>query len=277
MISIIICSRSPKCPDDFRNHILKTIGNIQCEIIWIDNSKNHRNICQAYNYGVSIAKYDYLCFMHEDIVFHTENWGVMSIEAIENASVGMLGVQGCVYFCQSATYWNRSLFRKAHYIQDRNGVKEKVIEQDYPCGNDVVAIDGMWMFIKRECFDNRIRWDEDHFHHFHMYDMDLSMQMIQHGYKIRVLNDLWIEHNSMGNYDKAFFEDNQIFHEKWDSFLPVSTIEITDEVKSLSQKAAFKEICRLGKEYALSNKRLSMWPYKIATKICLLLGKEIWK
>lgn len=277
MISIIICSRLSKCPSCFSNHIQETIGDIPYEIIWIDNSHNQKNMCQAYNYGLTLAQYDYLCFMHEDIVFHTKGWGQMAIEEMKDSLVGMLGVQGCVCYCESATYWNRSLFRNAHYIQERNGVKEKVYEQDYPCGNDVVAIDGMWMFIKRECFDNRIRWDEDHFHHFHMYDMDLSMQMIQHGYKIRVLNDLWIEHNSMGNYDKAFFEDNQIFHEKWDSFLPVSTIEITDEVKSLSQKAAFKEICRLGKEYALSNKRLSMWPYKIATKICLLLGKEIWK
>ena len=74
-----------------------------------------------------------------------------------------------------------------------------------------------------------------------------------------------------------FYEDNIIFHDKWDPFLPVATIEVTDEVRELAHKAAFKEICRLGKEYALSKKRLSMWPYRIATKISLMLGKEIWK
>ena len=110
-----------------------------------------------------------------------------------------------------------------------------------------------------------------------MYDMDMSMQMLHQGYKIRVLEDLWIEHLSWGNFNKYFYEDNTIFHDKWDPFLPVATIEVTDEVRELAHKAAFKEICRLGKEYALSKKRLSMWPYRIATKISLMLGKEIWK
>lgn len=277
MISLIICSRSPECPKDLNIHIHDTIGDIPYEIVWINNSHNERNMCQAYNYGTLMAKYDYLCFMHEDILFHTKDWGKIAINSMSDSTVGMLGVQGCVYYCESTTYWTKSLFRKAHIVQCRNGKKEKVFEEDYPCGNDVVAIDGLWMFTRKKYFKNGLKWDEEHFHNFHMYDMDISLQMIQHGYKIRILENLWIEHMSWGNFNKAFYDDNLIFHEKWDSFLPVSTIEITDEVKALSQKAAFKEICRLGKEYALSNKRLSMWPYKIATKICLLLGKEIWK
>ena len=277
MISIIICSRNSQCSDKYTEHIHNTIGNIPYEIIWIDNSDNQRNMCQAYNYGVSLAKYDYLCFMHEDIVFHSKDWGKMAIAAMSDDSVGMLGVQGCVFFCESTTYWTKSLFRKAHIVQEKNGKKEKVYEQDYPCGNDVVAIDGLWMFIKKECFGKGLKWDEEHFHHFHMYDMDMSMQMLHQGYKIRVLEDLWIEHLSWGNFNKYFYEDNIIFHDKWDPFLPVATIEVTDEVKELAHKAAFKEICRLGKEYALSKKRLSMWSYRIATKISLMLGKEIWK
>ncbi len=277
MISIIICSRKKNIPSKFRDHIKKTIGDIPYEIIWIDNSRNQRNMCQAYNYGLTKAKYDYLCFMHEDIVFYTDNWGNLSIEAMRDPSIGMLGVQGCVYLCESALYWNRSLFRKAHIIQDRGGKKEKVYEQDYPCGTEVVAIDGLWMFTKKVLFEKGLKWDEDHFHHFHMYDMDMSMQIIHNGYNINILEDLWIEHLSWGNYNKDFYEDSMIFHEKWDKYLPVSTIEITDEVVKLSQKAAFTEICRLGKESALSIKRLSMWPYMIATKISLLLGKEIWK
>ena len=113
MISIIICSRNSQCSDKYTEHIHNTIGNIPYEIIWIDNSDNQRNMCQAYNYGVSLAKYDYLCFMHEDIVFHSKDWGKMAIAAMSDDSVGMLGVQGCVFFCESTTYWTKSLFRKA--------------------------------------------------------------------------------------------------------------------------------------------------------------------
>lgn len=277
MISIIICSRNPQCSADFRHHIQSSIGDIPFEIVWIDNSRNQRNMCQAYNYGVRQAKYDYLCFMHEDIVFHSKNWGKIAASAMSDTSVGMLGVQGCVYFCESTVYWTYSGFRKAHIIEIIDGKKEKIFEQDYPCSDEVVAIDGLWMFTRKSLFKNTIKWDERSYAHFHMYDMDISMQLIHKGYKIKIIEDIWIEHKSNGNFNKEFYEDTRIFHEKWDNLLPVGTIEISDEVVSLSHKAALYQICQLGKKNALSLKRLQMWPYMIATKISLLLKKNIWK
>lgn len=277
MISIIICSRLRKCPLLFEEHIHATIGNVPYEIIWIDNSMNNRSMCQAYNYGVSQARYDYLCFMHEDIVFHSNDWGKTAIAAISDTSVGMLGVQGCVYYCESTVYWTYSGFRKAHIIKNNDGKKEKIIEQDYPCGDEVVVIDGLWMFTRKSLFENTIKWDEGSYAHFHMYDMDISMQLIHKGYKIKIMEEIWIEHKSNGNFNKEFYEDSIIFHKKWDDILPVGTIEMSNEVKTRSQKVALIQICLLGKKNALSLKRLQMWPYMIATKISLLLKKDIWK
>ena len=267
----------PECPDRLKNNIQETIGDIPYEIVWVDNTCNQRNICQAYNYGAKIAKYEYLCYMHDDIEFHTKEWGLLAVKEMNDSEVAMLGVQGCVYIDESTTYWCTSGFRKAHIIQTHKGHEERIFEEDYPCSNDVVAIDGCWMFCRRIIFESGITWDEQTFNDFHMYDMDLCMQILKRHNKIRILENLWIDHHSWGNYNLGFYSACKIFHNKWDDYLPVSTIPMTKEVMKLARKAAFVEIVKKGKAEALSFRRLSMWPYKIATKVSLLLRKEIWK
>ena len=74
MISIIICNRKKVLDPKLENNIKSTIG-IEYEIINIDNSDNRYNIFQAYNKGIQKSKYPYICFMHDDILYHTVNWG----------------------------------------------------------------------------------------------------------------------------------------------------------------------------------------------------------
>ena len=75
MISIVVCSRYPKIDVSLEKNIRDTIGDVQYEIVWIDNSHNQYSIFEAYNEGVSRSKGDYLCFMHEDIVYWSHDWG----------------------------------------------------------------------------------------------------------------------------------------------------------------------------------------------------------
>ena len=275
MISIIVCSKSATIPEPLVHNIQATIGSVEYEIVVIDNSHGQYGLCEAYNLGVARARYPYLCFMHTDIVFHTPNWGKMALEAMEDQEIGMVGVQGCCYFDQSTSYWCRSGFRKAHIVQRKGNDYVRVYEEDTPCSNDVVALDGLWLFTRKELFE-RVHWDSETFPLFHMYDHDMCMQMLQLGLKLRILPDLWIEHDSWGNYDEQFFAQVGDFHKKWDEYLPVATIPIDKSVEVLARKAALIEIRRLGKMTAKSSKRLSMWTYKMATKLSLLLGKDIW-
>jgi len=258
-----------------QRNIEQTIGAVEHEIVLIDNSKGQFGICHAYNEGVQRARYPYLCFMHDDILFHTDNWGQMAMEAMLDQQVGILGVQGCCYMDESTSYWCRSGFRKAHIIQQKNHSLVRVFEEDVPCSNDVVALDGLWLFARKDLFD-RVRWDETTFPGFHLYDHDISMQVVKLGMKVRILPDLWIEHQSWGNYDEPFYSQVGAFHAKWDDQLPVATIPIDPTVESMARKAALTEIRRLGKISAKSSKRLAMWTYKVATKVSLLLGKDIW-
>lgn len=94
MISIIICSRKADISRELKDNIAATIG-CEYELCVIDNSRNDYNIFTAYNEGVRRAKGDILCFMHEDILFHSEKWGTIVEEFfLEHAEAGLLGVIG---------------------------------------------------------------------------------------------------------------------------------------------------------------------------------------
>ena len=274
MISIIICSTHKEIDNHLEKNVHTTIGDVVYEFVWIDNSDNKYTICQAYNEGVKRARYPYLCFMHDDIVFYSQDWGTIAINAMSNSTIGLLGVQGCTYFDESTLYWTMSGFKKANTILPFQS--DKIREDDYPIhGNDLVMVDGMWMFMRRDLF-NEIHWDEHTYHGFHMYDMDLCMQINQKGMTIRLLDELWIQHNSYGNWNTDFFQGCRDFHTKWDANLPVSVMHITEDVQKRARRAAMSAICKYGVEFAKSQRRLSWWPYKVATKVCLFLGKEIW-
>lgn len=93
MLSLIICSKHSRIDEFLKRNISETIG-VDYEIVHIDNSKNQYTIFQAYNVGVQRAKGDYLCFMHEDVIYHSQGWGGVVQKCLEQDFVGALGVVG---------------------------------------------------------------------------------------------------------------------------------------------------------------------------------------
>lgn len=230
LISIIICSTRRVLDVKLVENIQNTIGS-KHEIVCIDNSDCHRSIFSAYEEGVKLAKGNFLCFMHEDILFRSHNWGEKCIEQLEgNNQIGMLGVLGGYYMSRHSCNWLSSGLIKGHVIQGFVKGKHDEVEfrhSDYNhYGNDVVAIDGLWMFIRRNLFGKYLKWDTENYEGFHFYDSDMSMQVINSGHKIAIA-DILIEHKSSGNYNKNFWNNYLAFHAKWKDFLPVINGNVT--------------------------------------------------
>ncbi len=235
MISIIICSRNPGKDVALMENINSTIGHIEYEVIWIDNSAGKMSIFQAYDQGVALARYDYLCFMHEDVLFHSDDWGVVCIDRMRaDDNIGLLGVAGSIYIARNTNYWSNAWSSIKGRILQGKTVDGKYKVDDTVFGNDscnrnVVAIDGVWLFTKRELFNKNLKWDIETYSDFHFYDMDISMQVLKAGYRIEVISVL-IEHKSDGKRSKSFWENCFKFHRKWDFFLPQATAELTQKV-----------------------------------------------
>ena len=72
MLSIIISSYQPEFYLALEKNIAESIG-IPYEIMKIDNP-GIMGICEAYNRGAEKAQYDFLLFLHEDVLFETQDW-----------------------------------------------------------------------------------------------------------------------------------------------------------------------------------------------------------
>ena len=93
MISIVICSISPERLRQVIQNIQGTIG-VEYEIIAIDNREKNWPIARVYNEGAYRAQYPYLFFVHEDVKFHSRNWGLVIEEKLKEPNCGVIGFAG---------------------------------------------------------------------------------------------------------------------------------------------------------------------------------------
>lgn len=228
MISIIICARNVDIPGELRKNIAETIG-VDYEIIVIDNSENKLNIFTAYNMGVERSKFPLLLFMHDDIHYHTAQWGQRVIDHFRDEKVGAIGVAGGPYVPSVPGGWWSTGAGHLYLLQSARRGDEPVLQNYFPAGasaREVVVLDGVLFCIRRRLFDT-IRFDDKTFNGFHLYDLDISMQVFHAGYKLLAVNDILIHHFSSGVLDGKWISNLLLFHKKWKSHLPVSARPFT--------------------------------------------------
>lgn len=222
MISIIICSRKADISQELKDNIASTIG-CEYELCVIDNSHNDYNIFTAYNEGVRRAKGDIFCFMHEDILYHTENWGINVEKRFKNDSrLGLIGNLGSHILPKVICGVGDSMILSSNYYtkgKENHFCDSKYFEETGAV--EVVVVDGMWYCIRATLFsEKRLKYDES-YSGFHYYDMDISMQVWTVGYSCKVVNDVLLEHFSAGPINNVFLQNSRIFYNKWKSTLPM--------------------------------------------------------
>jgi len=258
MISVIISSANAQLLADVTSSISRTIG-VEHEIISIDNSDGSKGICEVYNIGAEKAQYGLLCYMHEDIEFHTENWGKVVVEKfLVNENLGVLGVVGSSYKSKAPSgWWARypgDQLLHCNYIQhykfDAQPFKHV---QENPLGLElapVVAVDGMWFCTTKEIV-KRFSFDEELLKGFHCYDLDFCFQVGEH-HDVAVTFDILIAHFSEGGYKKDWWLDTLKLHDKWQQRLPKYIADLSHEEKYQIEKNAYIELTYLLKEMGYS-------------------------
>jgi hypothetical protein len=224
MISIIICSLHEKITESLVNNIESTIG-IEHEIIFINNKKNQFSIFQAYNIGVSKAKYPICCFMHDDIIYHSNNWGyILSLYFQTNVNLGIIAVAGCKYLRKMPSFWAISKYNAFNIVQsDKKNHSTTKVWNNLSKPENIIAFDGMWFCTRKSLFDI-VKFDEKTFNGFHFYDLDIAMQTHIAGFQIQAVPDILIEHTSLGNINNEWLKNALLFYTKWHTHLPVSFI-----------------------------------------------------
>lgn len=249
MISIVISSYREKFFSALSRNIQDTIGDVDYEIIKIENP-GIMGICEAYNKGANMAKYHYLCFVHEDILFHTPNWGTKMIDHLSKVNVGAIGVAGGAYKSANPSSWsNIKAYNGLNIIQrfkdENRGFERFLVNYREDNRFQVVSLDGVFICTIKEVWQEHL-FDELNFKGFHGYDIDFSLNVSQH-YNVYVIYDILIEHFSEGNPDKEWMEAAIKISHKWKQILPFTCIELNEEqIKKLEQKSfnSFKKKLR---------------------------------
>lgn len=235
MISIIICSRG-EFSNDKKINIEETIG-VNHEIILIDNSKNSFSIFEAYNIGIKKSKGEILCFMHDDVFLHSNNWG-QTLEKIfaSDSQIGLIGIAGSRVKSKAPSAWwdcNEEDFQ-INIIQHYKDEDKRKLDFGFKEGSliEVAAIDGVFMVMKKE---NNIFFNEK-LSGFHNYDLNISFEHIKKGLKIVVTNEILLEHFSIGKLNKSWYKSTYKLHQFYSDLLPVNKANSQQEDISLELK-----------------------------------------
>lgn len=219
MLSIIICSKNEYISKKLQQNIIKTIGT-EYELIVIDNSKNEYSIFEAYNKGISLAKYPFLCFVHEDVLFHKKNWGNKAIEHLKIPNTGIVGMAGSQYLPNVPASWfnAKPIYRNLIQSGYKDGKSKTITFTEQKV--EVVAIDGFCFFMNATIF-NQVQFDDKTFSGFHCYDLDICMQVREKGFQIYAVNNILTEHTSIGSLNESWLQQIVLFYKKWGNQFPV--------------------------------------------------------
>jgi len=243
MLSLIICSRDAAALSAVSESVASTI-DVPYEIIAVDNSRGKYGICEAYNVGAAQAQYEVLCFMHEDIRFHTQGWGATVVEILSDPTIGVLGVTGSQYqVAAPAAWWGCGLalcrenvlniFPDGHQELDlHNPEKEELA--------DVAVVDGLWMCSRKDVWQ-KYPFDARTFSEFHFYDVDYCTEIFLQGLRVCVTYRLLIEHHSRGSLNNSWVSNALKYQQKRGDRLPFGTVQLSPAQSQRVELQALQE------------------------------------
>ena len=241
MISFIICSIHPEQAQATVANIKATVG-FQDEYIVIDNRQNQHSIAKAYNEGASHANGEVLCFVHEDVRFHTNNFGPIIYNKVLEPKTGVIGFAGTFYKAKAPSGWSiHDDLTSKYMIQTTRRKSEKCIAHDtsHDGFTHVIAVDGFCMFTSHSAWASH-PFDEQAINGFHCYDVDFCIGMHIAGLKNYVCHLIMPEHMSSGNYNTQWIDNTLLLHHgKWKELLPLYTQDISLSI----EQQAFYEHC----------------------------------
>jgi GT2 family glycosyltransferase len=246
MISIIICSRTATISDELTQNIDQTIG-IPYELVIIDNSDNLFSIFSAYNEGVKRSKNEVLCFMHDDIIFKTNDWGMKVMNRFNSPKLGAIGVAGSPYYAILPGAW----WSGGYICQSIYGEQELAYQPIQDNALPVVVLDGLWFCVRKSLF-NTIRFDDTTFSGFHYYDMDISLQIQQKGYELLSVYDISIQHSS-GKLDTIWLTNALLLQKKWENKLPIFSEKLPYFKEITIEYAVLEEYIRSMKKNGINS------------------------
>jgi hypothetical protein len=241
MISIIVSSYKSEMFSGFSDNVKATIGDVPYEIIRIDNP-GVTGIAAAYNSGARKSIYPYLCFVHEDVLFNTQNWGRLAVDHFEqDSTLGLIGVAGSRYktfmYSGLGSTWGNAGLRMNIIQRLKNESKHFMRKGSATNAEEVVTLDGCFLCTTSKVFAG-VQFDEQTFKGFHCYDIDFSFA-VSFKYKVAVVYDILLEHLSAGGFNKEWMKETFKLHSKWKNDIPRALSKLSKHDVYMQEAGAY--------------------------------------
>jgi len=189
---------------------------------YIRNQEN-LGVSKALNIGAEAAKYDVLCFMHNDVFIFREKWtSEISGFISKTANAGVVGLYGAKTIRKDGTFRGKSI---VHAKKNNPSITRRF--------EKVAVVDGLLLAMKKTVF-HKCRGFCDGFS-VHYYDKDISLRAYKNGFVNYVLN-IPFEHicattrSQIPDEDSIRHEAQGIFSEVWNLYLPVDVSSWKDRI-----------------------------------------------
>ena len=223
MISIIVCSVREGLRNALVSNVAATIG-VPHELIITENEKTNYSISKAYNLNASKAKYPYLCFVHEDIVFHTKDWGKALIDHFEESQARLIGILGSTIKTRthSSVHIPHPTLNRQYQLQRyTNGELDFFYDNPFDeVRSDVCTLDGLFIASTKDAWE-QTKFSEEYLKGFHGYDIDFSLKNFKLG-RVIVVYDILVEHMSLGTFSKNWVDTQLLVTKHWKKELPLA-------------------------------------------------------
>ncbi|MEW6602112.1 MAG: glycosyltransferase [Nitrospirota bacterium] len=205
-----------ECRDGFKTRLYN-------EHITCIRNKENLGVSKALNIGADAAKYDALCFMHNDVFVFRENWTAEIAGFISKTSnAGVVGLYGARTIRKDGTFRGKTI---VHAEKNGPGM-QKTFEK-------VAVVDGLLLAMKKTVFQKCRGFCEGFTIHY--YDKDISLRAYKNGLVNYVLN-IPFEHECAATRTQIPEEDavrdeaQQVFCEAWSLYLPVDVSSWKDRI-----------------------------------------------
>ena len=181
-ISYILCAND----EEYVQEIIECLNsqtidpgyNITVYVVW-----NATGMAQGYNIGMAAAKGRVKIYIHQDVFFVEKTATMRFVSAIEESQYSLLGLVGCEIMPETGCWWESKTGEMGALYIDRMIHVEKLIKN--PLRKELVkaeGLDGICLIT-----DVDIRWRDDLFKGFHMYDASCVWEYKNRGYEVGIL------------------------------------------------------------------------------------------
>lgn len=229
MISVVICSRNTDFLLQVKRSISSTIGVTHEFLVW-DNNADPKGICEVYNRMAKRARYDIICFVHEDVLFTTMDWGLKLHSILElDPEIGVIGVAGSKYKSRYLSGWYTSIkeFDCANIVHRSENDEQLILLKPNIKSvlEKVVCLDGVFISCRKSIWKD-IMFDEANLTGFHFYDIDFTLRASRICSVVVTFDISLIHITHGGDFGNAWVETAIDYHCKNKNILPMSVSNI---------------------------------------------------